>query len=137
MYEGHREAYLEELHHRDRAPLTLLDAELKLVEPAEKAQFLARWSEAKLSLIQRSHPTPPEGVEAEVVYIGKGEEQKDYKGLDVAGKMVLTDGDVTRVYRLAVEERGARGLIYYGTWVKEPDPLEGELDDALTPSIKI
>ena len=54
-------------------------------------------------------------------------------GLDV----VFTDGDVTRVHRLAVEERGALGLIYYGTWVKEPDLPEGELDDALTPSIKI
>ena len=107
------------------------DAELRLVEPAEKAQFLARWSEAKLSLIQRSHPTPPEGVEAEVVFIGKGEEEKDYKGLDVVGKMVLTDGDVARVHQLAVEERGALGLIYYGTWVREPDLPEGELDDAL------
>ena len=107
------------------------DAELRLVEPADKARFLARWSEAKLSLIQRSHPTPPDGVEAEVVYVGKGEEQKDYKGLDVAGRMVLTDGDVTRVHQLAVEERGALGLIYYGTWVREPDLPEGELDDAL------
>jgi len=107
------------------------DAELRLVEPAEKARFLARWSEAKLSLIQRSHPTPPEGVEAEVVYVGKGEEEKDYKGLDVAGRMVLTDGDVTRVHQLAVEERGALGLIYYGTWIREPDLPEGELDDAL------
>ena len=107
------------------------DAELRLVEPAEKARFLARWSEAKLSLIQRSHPTPPDGVEAEVVYVGKGEEQKDYKGLDVAGRMVLTDGDVTRVHQLAVEERGALGLIYYGTWIREPDLPEGELDDAL------
>jgi len=63
--------------------------------------------------------------------VGKGEERKDYKGLDVAGRMVLTDGDVTRVHQLAVEERGALGLIYYGTWVREPDLPEGELDDAL------
>ncbi|MBN2335895.1 DUF4910 domain-containing protein [Candidatus Bathyarchaeota archaeon] len=107
------------------------DAELKLVEPEEKAVFLARWGEAKLSLIQRSHPTPPDGVEAEVVYVGKGEEESDYKKLDVAGRMVLTDGDVMRVHRLAVEERGAVGIIYYGTWVREPELPEGELDDAL------
>jgi aminopeptidase YwaD len=107
------------------------DAELRLVEPPEEARFLARWGESKLSLIQRSHPTPPGGVEAEVVYVGKGEEEKDYKGLEVAGRMVLTDGNVARVHKLAVEQRGAIGLIYYGTWVREPDLPEGELDDAL------
>jgi aminopeptidase YwaD len=105
------------------------DAELELVEPADKACFLARWKESKLSLIQRSHPAGP--VTAEVVHVGKGEEPEDYKGLDVRGRMVLTDGDVQRVHRLAVEERGALGLIYYGTWVREPDTPEGELDDAL------
>ena len=105
------------------------DAELELVEPQEKACFLARWKESKLSLIQRSHPAGP--VTAEVVYVGKGEDPEDYKGLDVRGRMVLTDGDVQRVHRLAVEERGALGLIYYGTWIREPDTPEGELDDAL------
>lgn len=107
------------------------DSELRLVEPAEEARFLARWSESKLSLIQRSHPTPPGGVMAEVVHVGKGEEEKDYRGLDVAGRMVLTDGDVSRVHRLAVEQRGAAGIIYYGTWIREPDLPEGMLDDAL------
>jgi len=106
-----------------------VDAELELVEPQEKACFLARWRESKLSLIQRSQPAGP--VTAEVVHVGKGEEQEDYKGLDVRGRMVLTDGDAQRVHRLAVEERGALGLIYYGTWVREPDLPEGALDDAM------
>jgi aminopeptidase YwaD len=105
------------------------DAELEVVEPAEKACFLARWKESKLSLIQRSPPAGP--VTAEVIHVGKGEEPEDYKGVDVRGRVVLTDGDVQRVHRLAVEERGALGLIYYGTWVREPDTPEGELDDAL------
>lgn len=106
-----------------------VDAELELVEPQEKSCFLARWRESKLSLIQRSHPAGP--VTAEVVHVGKGEEQEDYRDLDVRGRMVLTDGDVQRVHRLAVEERGVLGLIYYGTWVREPDLPEGELDDAM------
>ena len=42
------------------------DAVLRLVQPAEKARFLARYSEAKLSVIQRSFPTPGGGCEAEV-----------------------------------------------------------------------
>jgi hypothetical protein len=107
------------------------DANLKLIEPEEEAQFLARWDESKLSLIQRSYPTPKVGLEAEVIHIGKGEEEKDYEGVDVAGKMVLSNGDVSRVHELAVEKHGAKGIIYYGTWIHPPVLPEGELDDAL------
>jgi hypothetical protein len=107
------------------------DATLKLIEPEENSQFLARWSESKLSLIQRSYPTHEKGFEAEVVHVGKGEEDEDYEDLDVKRKMVLCDGDVSRVHELAVESREAAGLIYYGTWIRPPVLPEGELDDAL------
>ncbi|MBD3205871.1 DUF4910 domain-containing protein [Candidatus Bathyarchaeota archaeon] len=107
------------------------NATLKLVEPEENSQFLARWDESKLSLIQRSYPTPQGGLEAEVVHVGKGEENEDYENIDVKGKMVLCNGDVSRVHELAVEQRGALGLIYYGTWIRPPVLPEGELDDAL------
>ncbi len=107
------------------------DAELKLVKPEKEAGFLARWSEAKLSLIQRSHPTPKEGVEAEVVVLNKGEEEQDYAELDVKRKIVLTNGDLGRVHELAIERHGALGIIYDGTWVRPPALLEGELADAL------
>jgi hypothetical protein len=107
------------------------DAELRLVEPEDQARFLARYSESKLSLIQRSLPTPKGGVTAEVVALDKGEEPQDYRGLDVSGKMVLTDGDVARVKELAVDGRGALAIVYYGTWVREPNLPEGTLDDAL------
>jgi len=107
------------------------DAELWLREPESEKRPLARWSESKLSLIQRSHPTPPEGVEAEVVHVGKGEEPRDYRGLDVEGRIVLTDGRVDRVYELAVEERGAIGIIYYGMRLFPPIRREGDIDDAL------
>ena len=107
------------------------DAELWLREPESERRPLARWSESKLSLIQRSYPTPPEGVEAEVVYVGRGEEPRDYRGLDVEGRIVLTDGRISRVYELAVEDRGAIGIIYYGMRVFPPVRREGDLDDAL------
>jgi aminopeptidase YwaD len=107
------------------------DAELRLVKPGDEARFLVRYSESKLSLIQRSLPTPRGGVTAEVVALDKGEETRDYEGLDVSGKLVLTDGDVARVKELAVDGRGAVGIIYYGTWVREPNLPEGALDDAL------
>ncbi len=107
------------------------DAQLTLIQPEKEAQFLARYDAAKLSVIQRSTPTPKGGVEAEVVVLENGEEDKDYKGKEVEGRMVLTDGDAQRVHEMAVERRGALGIIYYGTWVREPDLPEGELDDAL------
>ncbi|MHC4690142.1 MAG: DUF4910 domain-containing protein [Planctomycetota bacterium] len=107
------------------------DAELRLVTPEGEARFLARWSEAKLSVIQRSYPTPAGGVEAEVVVLDNGEEEGDYKGLDVEGKLVLTRGDLGRVHELAVERRGAVGIVFDGTWVRPPALVEGELDDAL------
>jgi len=107
------------------------DAELKLIEPEKEARILARWSESKLSLIQRSHQTPGGCCEAEVVVLEKGEEEKDYRGLDVEGRVVFTNGDLDRVRELAVERRGAIGIIYDGTWVRPPALKEGELDDAL------
>jgi hypothetical protein len=106
-------------------------AELRLVEPASEARFLARFNENKMSIIQRSLPTPKCGVEAEVVILRKGEEESDYKWLDVRGKVVLTDGDVSRVRDLAVGRHGALGILYDGMWVREPNLREGELDDAM------
>ena len=107
------------------------DAELRLTQPAEEARTLARWSESKLSIIQRSHPTPGGCCEAEVVVLDKGEEDSDYKRIDVEGKIVVTNGDLSRVHEMAVERRGALGIIFDGTWVRPPALLEGELDDAL------
>jgi aminopeptidase YwaD len=106
-------------------------AELKLVEPAGDARFLARYGENKMSIIQRSLPTPKGGVEAEVVVLKKGEEESDHKGLDLKGKVVLTDGDVARVRDLAVGRHGALGILYDGMWLREPNLMEGELDDAM------
>jgi len=107
------------------------DAELWLREPEGERRPLARWSESRFSLIQRSHPTPREGVEAEVVHVGRGEEPRDYRGVDVEGRIVLTDGDILRVYEMAVERRGALGILYYGMRAFPPVRREGELDDAL------
>lgn len=107
------------------------DAELRLTEPEDEAQPLALWSETKLSLIERCHPTPKGGVEAEVVVLDDGEEASDYKGLDVDGKIVLTSGNVARVYELAVERYGAIGIIFDGMSLNPPVRREGDLDDAL------
>ena len=108
------------------------DAWLKLVESIREARYLARYSEEKIHVIQRSISTAPEGIIAEVaVPKNHGEELEDYKGLDIKGKMVVVDGGQQRVHELAVEKLGALGLIYDGMFVSPPVLLEGELDDAL------
>ncbi len=105
-------------------------AELSLAEPKEQARFLARFDEVKMSLIQRSFPTTKGGVDVEVVVLNKGEEEADYKGLDVRGKVVLTNStDMMRIRDLAVGRHGAVGIISDAMWVREPNLKEGELDD--------
>lgn len=96
-------------------------ATLRLVAPEEEARVLADYREEKIALIQRSLATPAGGVEAEVVVLEDGEEEADYEGLEVQGKVVLTRGDVGRVRELAVERRGALGILFDG--MRETPPV--------------
>jgi len=102
------------------------DASLRIVEPRNKTKTLARFGDNKISLIQRSIPTPSGGVEAEVVALDKGETEEEYSEVDVSGKLVLTSGDVERVRCLAVERHGALGIIYDG--MRELTPVRGRMD---------
>ena len=103
-----------------------VDASLRIVEPRNKAKKLARFGDNKISLIQRSIPTPSGGVEAEVVALDKGESEEEYREVDVSGKLVLTSGDVERVRCLAVERHGALGIIHDG--MREQMPVRGRMD---------
>ena len=102
-------------------------AELHLVAPEDKAGVLADFRACPISLIQRS--TPFEG-EVEVMLLKDGEEEADYDGLDVADKVVLTRGDIHRVRQLAVEQRGALGILFDGMRPVAPVRPEGDLADA-------
>jgi aminopeptidase YwaD len=101
------------------------EATLHLVSP--ELQRLADFHGCPISVIQRSAHF--EG-EAEVVLLEEGEEEADYDGLDVAGKVVLTRGDLHRVWELAVEQRGAAGILFDGMRSVKPVRPEGDLDDA-------
>jgi hypothetical protein len=103
------------------------EATLHLVAPAEEAHLLADFRACPMSLIQRSAAFDGE---AEVVLLQDGEEEADYDGLDVAGKVVLTRGDVRRVWELAVARRGAVGLLFDGMRAVPPIRPEGDLPDA-------
>jgi aminopeptidase YwaD len=101
-------------------------ASLELIEPEEEATPLADYRSCPISLIQRSASF--EG-QAEVVVVHDGEEAADYDGLDVAGKVVLTRGDLRRVQKLAVEQRGAIGILFDGLRPVPPVRAEGDLAD--------
>ncbi len=102
-------------------------ARLDLIDPADHACRLADYRQLKLSLIQRS--TSFDGT-AEVVLLSDGLDQAEYDGLDLAGKIVLTKGDVERVRRLAVEKHGAIGIIFYGMRTVRPVREPMDLPDA-------
>ncbi len=102
------------------------EAQLRLASPASEARLLADFGEHKLSLIQRSAPTAPDGIEAEVVVLENGQEEKDYANLDVAGRLVLTKDNIRRVHDLAVQRRGALGIIYDG--MREQAPVRPPFD---------
>jgi aminopeptidase YwaD len=101
-------------------------AELRLVAPEGEAGVLADFRACPVSVIQRS--TPFEG-EVEAVLLKDGEEEADYDGLDVAGKVVLTRGELGRVRQLAVEQRGAVGILFDGMRTVPPVRPEGDLAD--------
>lgn len=96
-------------------------AVLRLVSPEREARVLADYREEKIALIQRSLGTPADGLEAELVVLEDGEEESEYEGLDVQGKIVLTRGDLERVRELAVERHGAVGIVYDG--MRETPPV--------------
>ncbi len=104
------------------------DAWLKLVTPS--SEYLARYAEKKIHVLQRSVST--NGViKAEVVVPkNKGQGPEDYKDIDVEGKIVITNGDIHQVNEEAMIARGAVGIIYDGMFVR-PDLPEGTLDDTL------
>ncbi|MBU0491761.1 MAG: DUF4910 domain-containing protein [Chloroflexi bacterium] len=106
-------------------------ATLHAIAPAQAAGKLADYRDSKIAVIQRSFSTPPEGTEADVVVVEDGTEPAHYEGLDVVGKVVLTNADVHRVYELAVKQRGAVGIIFDGMRPAPPVRDRMTIPDAL------
>ena len=102
------------------------DATLHLTAPEEQVGQLANYRANPISVIQRSAPF--EG-EAEVVLLEDGIEESDYDDVDVTGKVVLSGGDLRRVWELAVVQRGAVGLIFDGMRAVPAVRPEGDLAD--------
>jgi len=84
----------------------VLHGELVMEEPEQ--EFLLSTGYTPLVVILGSASC--EG-KFEVVDVGKGEDPTNYEGKDVKGKLVLSNGDPRKVFDLAVERYGAKGLL--------------------------
>ncbi|MBC7090820.1 MAG: DUF4910 domain-containing protein [Nitrososphaeria archaeon] len=106
------------------------DAKLFLITE-EGEEKIADYSVNKFSIIQRSAPTPDDGIITELVVLEKGDTEEEYDNVDVRGKVVFASGDLNDVYSLAVEKMGAIGIIT--DRLREWPPVRGKMDlpDAL------
>ena len=84
------------------------DAELSLVEPTQEK--IVSFKDIPMSLMTYSNAGD---VTAEVVWVGEGTKDEDYKDKKVKGKFVLASGSGDDVHRLAVIKYGAAAVISY------------------------
>jgi len=90
------------------------DVVLKIVDPVEEE--IVNYNDTSTCIEWFSTPTPPGGVTAEIVDVGRGTMPEDYEGKDVKEKIVLASGGGplnmgVRLYELAVERYGALGVV--------------------------
>jgi hypothetical protein len=85
-----------------RASLAIEGSETPLMELESNINLVAAYS----------HPTPGGGVNAEVVYVGEGNEE-DFDGKEVEGRIVFGETSVGQLFRRAVQARGALGVLAY------------------------
>ena len=97
--------------------------ELWLLEPQRK-RLLISYRDVAASLAPGSRSAD---LTAELVYVGRGDDKKDYAGKNVAGKIVLASGAVGAVHNLAVREFGAAGVVSFanptGRPIDRPDQI--------------
>jgi hypothetical protein len=83
------------------------EAELWMLKPGRK--LISRFSDQAVSLMPYSQGG---NVESEVIFVGEGKSDEDYKGKDIKGKLVFAvGGNGSAVHRQAVLNRGAAGVI--------------------------
>ncbi len=106
---GERLVYRVERRPMDRLTWEPQDGSLAI---AGQAAPLLRFATNRNMLAINSHSTPAGGVEAEVVNVGTGRPE-DWQGKEVRGKIVYGETSVGRLYREAVLNRGAAGVLVY------------------------
>ena len=91
---------------RSHIAWSVAGARLWQIEPQHT--LLGDWSTDPIRLADYSHSAD---VEAQLVDVGAGSSDADYAGKDVRGKIVLADGVLSAVQRLAVAKYGAAGIV--------------------------
>lgn len=94
-----------------------ISAELWMVKPQKMK--LTDLREIPATLCQGSHSF--EG-EAELVYVGPGDNENYYKDKDVRDKLILVNGPPEPARRIGVEKFGALGIVAYSSSHPEFDP---------------
>ena len=102
-------------------------ATLDVIEDGHRTARLCDFQAVPISVIQRSAPV--DGT-FELAVLEDGTEEEHYAGVDVAGKLVLTNGDLRRVLDLAVHRRGAAGILFDGMSQTAPGRNPIDLPDA-------
>lgn len=97
---------------------------LEEVEPASR--IVASFPDLPVALADYSQDAD---VTAELVDVGAGTKAADYAGKDVRGRLVLADGDLPAVHRLACEERGAAGFL--SAYPNQKTPWSGDDRDLI------
>ena len=101
--------YRIESRRMDRLAWEPVDASLTIVGEGEP---LLDFDSNRNMLAIYSFPTPDGGVEADLVYVGSGRAE-DFEGKDVEGKIVFGEARVGQLFRAAVQQRGALGVLSY------------------------
>ncbi len=102
-------------------------ATLDVMHDGHRVERLCDFQAEPISVIQRSASV--DGT-FDIVVLSDGTEEAHYRDLDVAGKVVLTDGDLRRVLDLAVRRRGAAGILFDGMSQTAPGRSPLDLPDA-------
>lgn len=102
VYRIERRAMTHPTWEPESASVTLVGRNAPLLRFATNRNLMAIYS----------YSTPAGGVEAEVVNVGTGRPE-DWEGKDVEGKIVFAEMGVARLFREAVVNRGAVGVLAY------------------------
>lgn len=101
---------------------------LELIEPEKR--LLADFDAEPISLI--AHSTSAE-FEGNVVYVGKGLSEEDYKSKDVKGKVVLAESRARLAHRIACSQHGAAGILTFVAPSGQDEIAELRRYDAIWP----
>ena len=93
------------------------DAREAVLKVADTGHVLAQYPHVPAALSMYSAPTPPEGIETELILVD------DLKGIprDFKGKLIFYNGHVKKSDRKALAERGILGIVFNRGNMEFPD----------------